>query len=524
MRRNRQRGQVVIIVALMSTLLVGATALAVDLGVQIHDQRQLQNVADTAALAGARDLPGTGCQLPNEQTAVTDALKSIGQSMGWSTTWYTQSPNPASLPSASGCSTVYSSGTLSSPNSRYSLEVSSPALKARDAYYRTTGLDYYLGVDIWETVNNGFAELLGFATSTVGAHAVGYHYGPSGSEPWALWSGNQVATSNYPEIVSGDIYAANGFALQSNGQSAVCALELADGSGGHVVVGPGGLPPAYAATYNNDCSAPTKGNVYAQADGPPLYSPGDCTVSSPGVAWNSTYSYCVANPALLNPEADPPSYADTSRSGDSIATLTSTQCSNASALTPGIYKIDGSICSSVVISGALNCVSLIFDNTTGYNGPGGPTVDFTGSNGGYIRAFGAPADPIANTDHNNYGLPLTGPYSLNSACPGSTNSNDLSAIYDLDNAQTAPTGNCNTQTNYCMLIDGPGNGKPPFTIIGTISMPNYELYTKSNANYVIYGAAIAGNWNNSGGNHPNIVINYSPSTATPIPEVLQLVE
>jgi hypothetical protein len=520
-RRGSQRGQVIIIVALMSSLLLGATALAIDLGVQIHDQRYLQNVADTAALAGARDLPGTGCQLPYEEAAVVDALRSVGESMGWSSTWYTQSPNPGSLPSPSGCSTPYASGTLQSPAGHYTVTASSPAATARDSNYDIPGEDYYLGVDIHQTVSNSFAQLMGFATSTLGAHAVGYHYGPAVSEPWALWSGNQVVTSNYPEIVSGDIYAADGLALQSQGQSAVCAeLVSGGGSGGHIVIGPAALPPTYPVTgYGTPCPAsPSSGSVYAQA------AATDCNVAATGVSWSVQYAYCVANPPLEDPEASPPSYYNTAYYGTPIQTLTSGQCSNPSTLLPGIYNVSGSICTNLVISSALNCVSFIFDNRVGYNGPGGPTVDFTGSNGGYIRAFGAGVDPTASYDASTYGLPLNGPYGLNSPCPGFTNTNDLSALYNADNGQAAPTGNCNTQTNYCMLIDGPGNGKPPFTIIGDIEMPNYELYTKSNANYVIWGAAITGDWNDSGGNHPNIVIHYSPSLVTPLPEYLRLVE
>ena len=48
-----------ILVAMLGIVIFGAAALAVDLSIQTHDRRTLQNWTDTAALAGARDLPGT---------------------------------------------------------------------------------------------------------------------------------------------------------------------------------------------------------------------------------------------------------------------------------------------------------------------------------------------------------------------------------------------------------------------------------------------------------------------------------
>jgi len=52
-----ERGQVVIIVALLIVSLVGMTALVVDVGSIYEERRQTQTVADAAALAGAQDLP-----------------------------------------------------------------------------------------------------------------------------------------------------------------------------------------------------------------------------------------------------------------------------------------------------------------------------------------------------------------------------------------------------------------------------------------------------------------------------------
>lgn len=54
---SNERGQVVIIVALLVVCLFGMTALVVDVGSIYEERRQAQTVADAAALAGAQDLP-----------------------------------------------------------------------------------------------------------------------------------------------------------------------------------------------------------------------------------------------------------------------------------------------------------------------------------------------------------------------------------------------------------------------------------------------------------------------------------
>ena len=51
-RREEQDGQVVVLFALMSFVLVGAMALALDVGYLLSERREAQNAADAAALAG----------------------------------------------------------------------------------------------------------------------------------------------------------------------------------------------------------------------------------------------------------------------------------------------------------------------------------------------------------------------------------------------------------------------------------------------------------------------------------------
>src|SRR5438477_43604 len=57
LRRKGERGQVIVIAALLLPLLMGMTAVAVDVGSYSSDRRNLQNAADAIALAAAKDLP-----------------------------------------------------------------------------------------------------------------------------------------------------------------------------------------------------------------------------------------------------------------------------------------------------------------------------------------------------------------------------------------------------------------------------------------------------------------------------------
>ena len=68
---QREGGQSIILVALAITLLCGVAAIVVDVGMVSVSQGNMQNAADAAALAAARDLPSAS-------TAKTTAVKYAG--------------------------------------------------------------------------------------------------------------------------------------------------------------------------------------------------------------------------------------------------------------------------------------------------------------------------------------------------------------------------------------------------------------------------------------------------------------
>src|SRR5579871_3306522 len=53
--RQGERGQTLVIIALLTTILIGILGLAVDVGYAYSERRQIQNAADASALNGARD-------------------------------------------------------------------------------------------------------------------------------------------------------------------------------------------------------------------------------------------------------------------------------------------------------------------------------------------------------------------------------------------------------------------------------------------------------------------------------------
>ena len=55
---RREGGQTLLIFVLALTVLLGFTAMAIDVGLFFENRRHLQNTADAAALAGVAELPG----------------------------------------------------------------------------------------------------------------------------------------------------------------------------------------------------------------------------------------------------------------------------------------------------------------------------------------------------------------------------------------------------------------------------------------------------------------------------------
>ena len=82
MRRRGERGQMVPLMALCFVVLIGAMAIATDLSVSTHYKRNIQNVTDAAALAGAKVLPAKPA-FTDEEAATSAALALVHNSFPW---------------------------------------------------------------------------------------------------------------------------------------------------------------------------------------------------------------------------------------------------------------------------------------------------------------------------------------------------------------------------------------------------------------------------------------------------------
>ncbi|WP_237718180.1 TadE/TadG family type IV pilus assembly protein [Cupriavidus sp. BIS7] len=101
----RQRGAVAIIVALMIVVLVGFIGLALDLGKLYVSKSELQNRADSCALAAARDLTGATPLSVSEAAGYTSGARNLVLFQG----------NLGQLPGGASTETVTYSDSLSDP-------------------------------------------------------------------------------------------------------------------------------------------------------------------------------------------------------------------------------------------------------------------------------------------------------------------------------------------------------------------------------------------------------------------------
>jgi Flp pilus assembly protein TadG len=181
----------VVIFALLSAIVFGMAAMALDLGVAQADRRDLQSDADAASLAGARSLSATTNQPDTgNYVALQYAAKNTGQSM------------------PSGCSVAGT--TYTCPAGKYTLGTYAVTLTDTG----TTTLD----VAITDTRPTLFAAVIGFAVQVTGTSARAIQPGALNTPAiYALvgLTGDVITkgggTSNPSGDVTGLAYAAGNF-------------------------------------------------------------------------------------------------------------------------------------------------------------------------------------------------------------------------------------------------------------------------------------------------------------------------
>jgi Flp pilus assembly protein TadG len=525
------------LLAIFFVVLIGAMAIATDLSVSTHYKRNLSNVTDAAALAGAALLPAAPA-LSDEQAATAAALALVHNSFPW-TVYSGANALAASGCSGSQCSVTVCAGMTSTSaactvnvtppsGTKFVLTVNSPPKTAVvGAFNSSSNAGYKNRVEVLMHQQSAafFAGFFGSSSNQDGAQSVAYHFAPNQPFPFALFSSTVIGDGNSPEIIDGNVYAARYLAPQSNGHAAICAAPWVDSQGtsrqGYVVLGAPQAPDAGYANdgqSNNNAVKPgadpitsgqncaTVGSGVVGQSATPTNSLG-CQGAYPGNNGNATIVYdaidqtCEANPAITPPSVAAPPNIPVYTAGQ---THCGTQGLAANVYQPGLYKcnngtaltIDHNMAAGIYeIQGNGASCDVSMDGTiTSLSG-----VSFYLKNGATICANPSAGVIITQTPYNaGTGQPGDGRYAIlsdNVGNPGIT-----------------------------MNTAGGGSSSGIWSVTGVIWLPTGTVNIANKDALADSGQVIVNTWNDTSGNHLNPSVTYNAGYAPPQPESLQLVE
>lgn len=525
--RRRQRGQVVPIAAIFMTVVMGAMALAVDLGLGAHRHRNLQNAADAAALVGARDLGKTSAS-PNQadrSQAAVDALRVVYDHMGWGALGTSWANGVVNAQTGMNCKAnddaVHCDVTTVGPGTGASdtVTVDVPPKTAHNTAYNETGSNGapwgYIEVNISERDSSAFAGVLGVNHETSGGHSIAYHF--PGGQPFgfALYSNTLITTGNESEVVQGNTYAYRDYQPQSNGHASFCAATDPNGVLGHVVLGapqsgPFPVPdPAAGAPYQSAVTPDTHVSSCTGLGSGILGQTaalGNCgTLNVPGLPALTTTQdpgslACMANPPVVPPDLQGPSNAghvvrlDGSGlgSGQSVLSVTA-------PLTPGMYFITHNPncvapgCNDVDLSTAV---------------PSSCTGAYTGLYDTCLVGVTFWLDQGASIGVGNKINVLLSPYVPPSGSSQDPNDGKFSVYAPLGSSAGIYVTKNGTTLNAT----------------GTVYMPTGTMSIGQNATINIQGQAIVNSWQVQSGNHPNPDVTFQRAAVAAERETLQTVE
>jgi Flp pilus assembly protein TadG len=533
LRRRTQRGQAIPIIAVASTVLLGFTAMAVDLSVQTHFRRDLQNAADAAALAGAHHLSTAPVTQAERTAGVQDAVMVLHTRLQWplggvSVAAYAQSvtAGAAGCAGSTSCSVTFTAGTDT-------VTVSTPPVAARLAAYN--GDSQYLEVNVRQGSYAGIGGAIGLLPGATGAHAVAYHFAPAQPFGFALYAGSYAQDSNFNQIITGNVYAYRSVQPQSSGHAATCAqggsIVLGDPQAPHALPSPdpsAGQPQQASVTplsFLADCATAGGGQVaQTLAEGCPTTIQGvsltatnsyvdDTSISQtlpPGISSVGTTRACVAVPAIAAPDLGAPT----------LASSPSTYgCSGNQGLIGGVYQPGIYTCGLTVDHPLAPGVYEIVHNTTLAN-------DVTVSQ--------AVSGTCNGADAAVYGVCLYGVtfYLQQSGGAGATMYVGRGGGIQARLTPYTPSGTSNPNDGRYPVYAPRGvtaqltvdKNRSLLSLQGTVYMPSGITSTTSNADITVDGQAIVASWINQGGNHPNPRITYNAGTVAQQREILRLVE
>jgi hypothetical protein len=186
-RVGNEEGQMLPLLGLLLVVMLGTSAVVIDVGRAYLVQRNLQSSADAAALAAAQDLP-------SESSATTTARAYSSRPGG-------KNERPSDFPTVS----------------------TSVQVSCRD-HFRCSPVN---AVEVRESarVPSGFARVLGVDFFDVSAHAVAAI--TQGTVPWAIFAYDQ-ACGDLVFRYNGNVFGVDG-AIHSNGNFEVNGMEIVAG-------------------------------------------------------------------------------------------------------------------------------------------------------------------------------------------------------------------------------------------------------------------------------------------------------
>jgi putative Flp pilus-assembly TadE/G-like protein len=229
--RRKQRGQMVVVVAILFVPLIALLALGVDAGRAFVDARAVQNAADEAALAGAQDIDratnGIGSYSPSK--ARMDAMVFVARQLGLMNQLANVTCSGASLTPDYFAVPVSYSADIDSANCNPSTSRGVQLGAYQVSIYQPPSADsanagnaYAIEVQVTHNVPTTLASVVGFTQLPVYQRAVA----GTTSGRWTLMMLKHYATNNQSDItlnaatldvINGDIGDNSGLSTTSNG-------------------------------------------------------------------------------------------------------------------------------------------------------------------------------------------------------------------------------------------------------------------------------------------------------------------
>jgi len=459
--REHERGQIVVIAALMMFVLLGFMGLAIDIGSALYEQRVERSVADASSLAGAQDLQQQGSRaLPVEGGSEVINARSHAMDVLVSLLHASSKPSTAfgtACLSAAGCPL---------PGTPYTVAIRWPSPSCVDC---SSAPELALQVTIKRQFGLTFSRVLGQSQWTVGASSVAAtlhprRYGMVTLRPPKPRTSNPLQDQNEKD-------------LTLNGGSQVTVMNGDIGTNttaysannGAIILSPGFKVFHYDA-YEL-WTAPPPGVQMSTLIADPRYTiptrvtgTGGTPVYAHPVDGKDTAANCAIQQALVPPAykvngvsvsamsaADVTCYKPGVYAGGNNNALTSSSNSAAVLLEPGVYFLDGGLdMSSTLIGGYVGGqpgVALVFNECNNQ-------CQFTGNNSPLVALNFGDATPFGTGDRATAAIGGQGAVQTTGTPPTPMT---LMVVPDTGCRVVQPYPNaCNDSQNKTLILPGGG--------------------------------------------------------------------